>query len=353
MSISDEHEKYMRRCLELAAKGLGSTAPNPMVGCVIVHKDRIIGEGFHRIYGGPHAEVIAINSVLDITLLTDSVLYVNLEPCSHFGKTPPCTGLICEKNIPAVISGTLDPNPIVSGKGIQFLKEKGMNVVTDILKAECINLNKRFFTFHMKKRPFIILKWAQTKDCFIDVDRQEHGTKRITWITDEASRRLVHKWRAEEQAILVGSRTVMMDNPRLTTRNWPGKNPLRLVIDREGSLSGNLKILDGSVETVIFTYKPKRDQTNLKYFLLDRNKDSISTVLEFLYTNNIQSLIVEGGKMLIDEFLRQEIWDEARVFTGNVTFGKGIPAPVLLSEPVEQFEFAESLLKIYKNSDSC
>ena len=343
----------MRRCLELAAKGLGSTAPNPMVGCVIVHKDRIIGEGFHRIYGGPHAEVIAINSVLDMTLLTDSVLYVNLEPCSHFGKTPPCTGLICEKNIPAVISGTLDPNPIVSGKGIQFLKEKGMNVVTDILKAECINLNKRFFTFHMKKRPFIILKWAQTKDCFIDVDRQEHGTKRITWITDEASRRLVHKWRAEEQAILVGSRTVMMDNPRLTTRNWPGKNPLRLVIDREGSLSGNLKILDGSVETVIFTYKPKRDQTNLKYFLLDRNKDSISTVLEFLYTNNIQSLIVEGGKMLINEFLRQEIWDEARVFTGNVTFGKGIPAPVLLSEPVEQFEFAESLLKIYKNSDSC
>jgi diaminohydroxyphosphoribosylaminopyrimidine deaminase/5-amino-6-(5-phosphoribosylamino)uracil reductase len=343
----------MRRCLELAAKGLGSTAPNPMVGCVIVHKDRIIGEGFHRMYGGPHAEVMAINSVLDITLLTDSVLYVNLEPCSHFGKTPPCTGLICEKNIPAVISGTLDPNPIVSGKGIQFLKEKGMNVVTDILKAECINLNKRFFTFHMKKRPFIILKWAQTKDCFIDVDRQEHGTKRITWITDEASRRLVHKWRAEEQAILVGSRTVMMDNPRLTTRNWPGKNPLRLVIDREGSLSGNLKILDGSVETVIFTYKPKRDQTNLKYFLLDRNKDSISTVLEFLYTNNIQSLIVEGGKMLIDEFLRQEIWDEARVFTGNVTFGKGIPAPVILSEPVEQFEFAESLLKIYKNSDSC
>jgi diaminohydroxyphosphoribosylaminopyrimidine deaminase/5-amino-6-(5-phosphoribosylamino)uracil reductase len=343
----------MRRCLELAAKGLGSTAPNPMVGCVIVNKDRIIGEGFHRIYGGPHAEVIAINSVLDITLLTDSVLYVNLEPCSHFGKTPPCTGLICEKNIPAVISGTLDPNPIVSGKGIQFLKEKGMNVVTDILKAECINLNKRFFTFHMKKRPFIILKWAQTKDCFIDVDRQEHGTKRITWITDEASRRLVHKWRAEEQAILVGSRTVMMDNPRLTTRTWPGKNPLRLVIDREGSLSGNLKILDGSVETVIFTYKPKRDQTNLKYFLLDRNKDSISTVLEFLYTNNIQSLIIEGGKMLIDEFLRQEIWDEARVFTGNVTFSKGIPAPVLLSEPVEQFEFAESLLKIYKNSDSC
>jgi len=342
----------MKRCLELAAKGLGSTAPNPMVGCVIVHKDRIIGEGFHRIYGGPHAEVMAINSVLDLSLLTDSVLYVNLEPCSHFGKTPPCTGFICEKGIPVIVSGTLDPNPIVRGTGIEFLKEKGMNVVTDILKAECINLNKRFFTFHLKKRPFIILKWAQTKDCFIDVDRQEHRTGRITWITDEASRRLVHKWRAEEQAILVGSRTVMMDNPRLTTRSWPGKNPLRLVIDREGSLSGDLHILDGSVETVVFTYKPKKDRTNLKYFLLERNKDSISTILEFLYTNNIQSLIVEGGKMMIDEFLRQGIWDEARVFTGNVTFGKGVPAPVLFSEPVEQFEFAESLLKIYKNSGS-
>jgi diaminohydroxyphosphoribosylaminopyrimidine deaminase/5-amino-6-(5-phosphoribosylamino)uracil reductase len=352
LSISEVHEKYMRRCLELALKGVGRTAPNPMVGCVIVHRDRIIGEGFHRMYGGPHAEVMAINSISEMTLLTDSVLYVNLEPCSHFGKTPPCTGLICEKGIPVVVSGTLDPNPIVSGKGIQFLKEKGMNVVTDILKEDCVNLNRRFFTFHMKKRPFIILKWAQTKDCFIDVDRQEHRTGRITWITDEASRRLVHKWRAEEQAILVGSRTVMMDNPRLTTRNWPGKNPLRLVIDREGSLSGDLQILDGSVETIVFTCKPKKDRTNLKYFLLDRNKNSISTVIEFLYTNNIQSLIVEGGKTLIDEFIRQETWDEARVFTGNVAFGKGIPAPVILSEPAEQFEFAESLLKIYKNSES-
>jgi diaminohydroxyphosphoribosylaminopyrimidine deaminase/5-amino-6-(5-phosphoribosylamino)uracil reductase len=342
----------MRRCLELAAKGLGSTAPNPLVGCVIVHKDRIIGEGYHRMYGGPHAEVMAINRVLDLSLLTDSILYVNLEPCSHFGKTPPCTGLICEKGIPVVVSGTLDPNSIVRGKGIKFLKEKGMNVINDILKPECINLNKRFFTFHMKKRPYIILKWAQTKDCFIDVDRKAHATRRITWITDEASRRLVHKWRAEEQAILVGSRTVMMDNPRLTTRNWPGKNPLRLVIDREGSLSDNLQILDGSVETVVFTCKPKRDRTNLKYFLIDGNKDSISAVLEFLYANNIQSLVVEGGKILIDEFIRQETWDEARVFTGNVTFGRGVPAPVIQSEPVEQFEFAESLLKIYKNIGS-
>lgn len=352
MSRSDEHEKYMRRCLELAAKGLGSTAPNPMAGCVIVHKGRIISEGFHKIYGGPHAEVMAINSVSDQSLLANSILYVNLEPCSHFGKTPPCTDLIGEKGIPVVVTGTSDPNPIVNGNGIKALKKTGINVVTDVLKAECVNLNKRFFTYHIKKRPYIILKWAQTKDCFIDMDKQKNESGRITWITDEASRRLVHKWRAEEQAILVGSRTVMMDNPQLTTRYWPGKNPLRLVIDRESRLSGNLQILDGSVETTVFTYEPKSDRVNLKYFLLDRNKDSITTVLEFLYNRNIQSLIVEGGKILIDEFLRQEIWDEARVFTGNISFGKGVPAPVIYSEPVEQFEFAESLLKIYKNADS-
>jgi diaminohydroxyphosphoribosylaminopyrimidine deaminase/5-amino-6-(5-phosphoribosylamino)uracil reductase len=350
--MSAGHEKYMRRCLELASKGLGSTAPNPMVGCVIVHKERVIGEGFHSVYGGPHAEVMAIKSVSDPSLLSDSILYVNLEPCSHFGKTPPCTSLIIDNNIPVVVIGTPDPNPIVNGNGIQSLKAKGINVMTDVLKTECIDLNKRFFTYHKKKRPYVILKWAQTKDGFIDIDRENHKTGRITWITDEACRRLVHKWRAEEQAILVGSRTVVMDNPQLTTRFWPGKNPLRLVIDREGNLSGNLNILDGSAETVVFTYKPGGDRPNLKYYLLDRKKDVISSVIKFLYVSHIQSLIVEGGRILIEEFLRQEIWDEARAFTGNISFGKGVPAPVIYSEPVEQFEFAESLLKIYKKSGS-
>lgn len=352
MNISDGHEKYMRRCLELAAKGLGSTAPNPMAGCVIVSNDRIIGEGWHRFYGGPHAEVIAINNVSDPSLLKESVLYVNLEPCSHYGKTPPCVKLICEKGIPAVISGTLDPNPEVFGKGIKSMEEKGINIVTDILQEECLHLNRRFFTFYMKKRPYIILKWAQTKDYFIDMERQENGKEGINWITDEASRRLVHKWRSEEQAILVGSRTVMLDNPQLTTRNWPGRNTLRIVIDREGRLSGDLHMLDGSVETIVFTHISKSDRTNLKYVLLDRNKDCLQAVLDYLYSINIQSLIVEGGRILIDEFLKQNAWDEARVFTGKGTFGKGIPAPGIPSEPVGQYKFAESSLKTYKNAGS-
>jgi diaminohydroxyphosphoribosylaminopyrimidine deaminase/5-amino-6-(5-phosphoribosylamino)uracil reductase len=250
------------------------------------------------------------------------------------------------------VIGTSDPNPIVSGKGIQLLKERGMKTITDVLKAECTHLNRRFFTFHQKNRPYIILKWAQTKDGFIDIDRHDHGKDGIIWITDEASRQLVHKWRAEEQAILVGSRTAVMDNPRLTTRNWPGKNPLRLVIDRKGSLSGNLFILDDSVETVIFTNVPKKDRTKLKYVILDKDKDVLTVVLEFLYKNNIQSLIVEGGKILIDAFLQHETWDEARVFVGNKTFGKGVPAPLIQSEPTSQLEFSENILKIYKNRGS-
>jgi diaminohydroxyphosphoribosylaminopyrimidine deaminase/5-amino-6-(5-phosphoribosylamino)uracil reductase len=338
--------------MELASKGLGRTAPNPLVGCVIVHKNRIIGEGYHRLFGGPHAEVMAISCVQDLSVLLDSALYVNLEPCPHFGKTPPCVDLISEKGIPLVVAGTIDPNPIVAGKGIQILKEKGIRVISDVLKSECVQLNKRFFTFHRKKRPYIILKWAQTKDNFIDLTRKENGAGRITWITDEASRRLVHKWRAEEQAILVGSRTVVMDNPRLTTRNWPGNSPIRLVIDRKGILSGNLHILDDSAETVIFTFVPKQDQTHLRYFKLEKDKDIISTVLEYLYDKNIQSLIVEGGKLLIDEFLRHNTWDEARVFTGNITFRDGITAPLIQYEPINLIEFSESILNIYKNPDS-
>lgn len=342
----------MRRCLELAARGSGKTAPNPMVGCVIVHNNRIIGEGYHRLFGGPHAEVMAIGSVQNPSILADSVLYVNLEPCPHFGKTPPCVDLISERKIPLVITGTTDPNPIIAGKGIQILQEKGTQVISDILNKECVHLNRRFFTYHLKKRPYIILKWAQTKDNFIDLKSKNNDEGGITWITDEASRRLVHKWRSEEQAILVGSRTVLKDNPRLTTRNWPGKSPLRIVIDRNGILSGNLHILDGSVETVIFTFKHKKDQRNIKYYKPDRDKDVIPSMLEYLYNENIQSLIVEGGKILIDEFLHQNVWDEVRVFTGNKTFGEGVPAPIMPYEPVNQIEFSESILKVFKNPGS-
>ncbi len=352
MSISERHEKYISRCLALAAKGLGSTAPNPMVGCIIVYGDRIIGEGYHAIFGGPHAEVRAVKNVSDHSLLRKSTLYVNLEPCSHWGKTPPCTKLIIEKEIPAVIVGTVDPNPVVCGNGIQALKREGINVITDILKEDCIHLNRRFFTFFIKKRPYIILKWAQTKDGFIDVEREEKETGKINWITNDACRRLVHKWRTEEQAILVGSGTVIKDNPRLTVRNWQGKNPLRMVIDREGRVSGNLHILDGSAETIVFTNVPSGNSPGLNYKLLDKEKDVMKDILDFLYSINIQSVIVEGGRILLNEFIKQNLWDEARIFTGNKTFGKGVRAPEINSEPLELNEFAGNILRIYTNKES-
>lgn len=352
MIQSGHHEKFMNRCLELARKGLGHTAPNPMVGCVIIYQDRIIGEGYHRYYGGHHAEMNAIQSVQDTSLIRDSALYVNLEPCSHFGKTPPCTSMILDTGIKQIVIGTTDPNSLVSGEGIRQLVDKGRNVITDILKDDCIHLNKRFFTFHLKKRPYIILKWAQTSDGFIDKIREHHGNKRINWITDEASRVLVHKWRSEEQAIMVGSRTAIMDNPRLNTRYWPGKSPLRLVIDRKNSLPDHLHILDGSVETVIFTSVKKPADKNLIYIVPDQEEDVISALLKYLYERDIQSLLVEGGKMLLDEFLKHGIWDEARVLIGNKTFVKGIPAPVISSEQTCQFEFSESTVKIYRHPES-
>lgn len=342
----------MNRCLELARKGLGHTAPNPMVGCVIIHQDRIIAEGYHRYFGGPHAEVNAIRSIRDTSILKDSTLYVNLEPCSHFGKTPPCTKLIMDTEIQQIVIGVSDPNSIVSVEGIRQLSDKGRNVITDILKDDCIHLNKRFFTFHSKKRPYIILKWAQTSDGFIDKIRDNHEKTHINWITDEPSRTLVHKWRAEEQAIIVGSRTAMLDNPRLNTRDWPGKNPLRLVIDRRNSLPDNLHILDGSVETVVFTNVTKPAGNNLKYVVPDQHSDVISSLLEYLYENNIQSLLVEGGKLLLDVFLQRGIWDEARIFIGNKTFVRGIPAPFIPAEPDNQFEFSDSIIKIYRHPDS-
>jgi len=342
----------MNRCLELARKGLGHTAPNPMVGCVIIYHDRIIAEGYHRYFGGPHAEVNAIQSIRDTSILKDSTLYVNLEPCSHFGKTPPCTKLIMDTEIQQIVIGVSDPNSIISGKGIRQLSDESRNVITDILKDDCIHLNKRFFTFHLKKRPYIILKWAQTRDGFIDKIRDNHEKTHINWITDETSRTLVHKWRAEEQAIIVGSRTAILDNPRLTTRDWPGKNPLRLVLDRRDSLPDYLHILDGSVETVIFTNLKKPGKINLKYVVLDQGADVISTLLKYLHERDIQSLLVEGGKLLLDEFLKRKIWDEVRVLIGNKKFGQGIPAPFIHAEPDNQFKFSESIIKIYRHPDS-
>jgi diaminohydroxyphosphoribosylaminopyrimidine deaminase/5-amino-6-(5-phosphoribosylamino)uracil reductase len=341
----DEH--YMERCLELASKGLGSVAPNPMVGCVIVHGDRIIGEGYHRVYGEAHAEVNAIASVKDPGLLSGSTLYVNLEPCSHQGKTPACSRLILDRKIPRVVIGKADPNPVVAGKGLRMLKEGGTEVRTGVMEKECLELNKRFFTWHREKRPWVLLKWARTRDGFIDRLRPTENPDGVSWITNPPARQWVHKWRSEEQAILVGTRTALLDDPQLTVRHWQGRNPLRLVIDRKGTLPGHLKLFDGIAETLVFTSEPGKVYENAGCIQIPGSTDYLPAILGYLYEHEIQSLLVEGGAALLNSFIRSGLWDEARVFTGNAYFGQGIPSPVLPSVPVHRITTGDDLLEIY------
>ena len=365
------HNKYMRRCLELAAKGLGRVAPNPMVGCVIVHQNRIIGagtnqnngkagtsddiqqpheliigEGFHQEYGKEHAEVNAIASVQNQSLLKESTLYVNLEPCSHQGKTPPCSQLIIEKEIPNIVIGTTDPNRLVAGRGIEALIAAGRNVTTGILQQECLHLNRRFFTFHQKKRPYIILKWAQTRDGFIDVKRDIPEKGNINWITDEKARILVHKWRSEEQAILVGSETVLKDNPSLTVREWPGKNPVRIIVDRRSRVTPGHRVMDTSAGTIIMSRENKTEQ-NLEWIDVSAPGSLVPQIIKHLYHKEIQSVIVEGGAFTLNQFIESGLWDEARVFTGNKEFKDGVKAPVLSTPAAEKHEIATAQLSIY------
>ena len=293
-------EQYMQRCLELAKLGLGNVQPNPMVGAVIVHNGRIIGEGYHQQYGGVHAEINAINSVNDKELLKESTIYVNLEPCSHYGKTPPCADKLIEMQFPRVVIGATDPHDKVNGKGIEKLRGAGIEVETHILESECVALNKRFFTFHQKQRPYIILKWAQTADGFMDIDRSSQHPDTY-WITNSEMRVLVHKWRSEEPAILVGYNTYKNDQPQLTTRCYPGKNPARYIAARNPQ----------EIDIEGFTIVP----------------DNVPDILRKLYEDRMQSVIVEGGRKTIDMFIESGLWDEARVLTGNVKWGKGVPAP--------------------------
>ncbi|MFH0867166.1 MAG: bifunctional diaminohydroxyphosphoribosylaminopyrimidine deaminase/5-amino-6-(5-phosphoribosylamino)uracil reductase RibD [Bacteroidota bacterium] len=342
-------EIYLKRCIELAEKGLGYTAPNPLVGCVIVHGNKIIGEGYHHEYGGPHAEVNAIHSVHDKSLLEKSTLYVNLEPCSHFGKTPPCADLILNMKIPEVVIGTEDPNIIVKGKGIKKLLDAGIKVKSGILESSCMELNKRFFTFHQRKRPYIILKWAMTSDGFIDMERKNGEIPRIKWITDEKLRPLVHKWRSEEQAIMAGTNTVLLDNPQLTTRFWNGKHPVRIVLDRKLRLPETLHVFNGTVKTLVFTGISKENFNNVEYISIHFSKNIVQQICDELYLRNIQSVIVEGGAMLLQTFIDNSIWDEARVFTGSIEFGKGVKAPVLYAKVNEEIMFEKDVLQVYKN----
>lgn len=317
----------MQRCIELARLGAGSVSPNPMVGCVIVRGNEIVGEGFHRKYGEAHAEVNAVNSVANPELLKESTLYVSLEPCAHHGRTPPCTGLIIEKQIPRVVIGAADPSPEVAGRGIKKLMEAGIEVVSGVLGQECRELNKRFSTFHEKKRPYIILKWAQTSDGFIDIARESSDYGEPNWITGDLALRLVHKIRAEEDAIIVGTNTALKDNPSLSVRNWAGESSLRIVIDKELKLPETLKFFDGTQKTLILNALKTEKEDLTEWFKLDFSKDILPQILSELFSRKILSLIVEGGRQLLESFIRDGLWDEAHVFSGNKFFFSGIEAP--------------------------
>jgi len=344
------HEKYIRRCIELAKNGLGTTYPNPMVGSVIVCDGKIIGEGWHKKSGEPHAEVNAVNSVKDKSLLKKSTIYVSLEPCSHFGKTPPCCDLIIENKIPNVVVGTVDSNIKVAGKGIEKLIEAGAKVTVGILEAICKELNKRFFTFHEKKRPYVILKWAETQDGFIaPLTKSE---QKPVWTTNEFSRQLVHKWRSEEQAILVGTNTVIDDNPKLDVRDWTGNNPIRIILDQNNRIPKDSYIFNNQVKTIIFSSSSTRiNQENSIFEVIDFKQNLAEQILNVLYNYNIQSVIIEGGLQTLQTFIDENVWDEARVFIGNNNFETGIKAPILALKNIEKHSIENDLLLISRNND--
>ncbi len=346
MAKEKESKKYMQRCLDLATHGLGSTYPNPLVGSVIVFNNKIIGEGFHRKSGEPHAEVLAIRSVLDKNLLKKATLYVNLEPCSHYGKTPPCADLIVRTEIPRVVVGTMDTTEKVHGQGIRKMQNGGVDIITGILEKECRFINRRFFTFHEQKRPYIILKWAQSADGFLDEERLPEQ-KGPNWINGPLSRQLVHKWRSEEQAILVGRKTALLDNPALTARDWYGPNPLRLVIDRELSLPASLQLFDDSAPTIIFNNIRDQEHTHPETVKLDFSRSVIEQILKELYNRKIQSMIIEGGAYTLSQFIERKLWDEARVFIGNRYFHAGVKAPTLKKQPIEIITLSDSTYHLF------
>jgi diaminohydroxyphosphoribosylaminopyrimidine deaminase/5-amino-6-(5-phosphoribosylamino)uracil reductase len=316
-------EVFMQRAIELAKLGAGNVSPNPMVGCVIAHQNKIIGEGWHKKFGDAHAEVNAIASVQDQSLLKESTVFVNLEPCSHFGKTPPCADLLIKHQVRKVVVANVDPNPLVGGKGVRKLSEAGIEVVTGILENQGRELNRRFFSFIEKHKPYVILKWAQTADGFVAQKNFESK-----WISNEFSRQLVHQWRSVEDAVLVGTRTASHDNPQLTVRAWSGRNPVRVVIDRFLRLNNHLHVFDKKVKTICYNVLKHEEHDNLIFVRLAED-NFIQDLLTDLAKRNIQSVIVEGGAQTLQLFIDGELWDEARVFTSYRQYGEGIPAPVL------------------------
>jgi diaminohydroxyphosphoribosylaminopyrimidine deaminase / 5-amino-6-(5-phosphoribosylamino)uracil reductase len=337
-------ELFMQRAFDLALLGVGHVSPNPRVGCVIVHDGKIIGEGWHQKYGEAHAEVKAINSVQDKLLLRQSTVYVNLEPCSHFGKTPPCADLLIQHQVKKVVIANPDTNPLVGGEGIKKLHAAGIEVATGILEKQGSELNKRFFIFVKKQRPYIILKWAQTADGFVAQSNYESK-----WISNEYSRQLAHQWRSEEDAVLVGTRTAAHDNPTLNVREWTGRNPVRIVIDRFLRLSEKLNLFDGTQKTICYNVLKHEEYSSFSMIRIDE-KDFINHVAADLYKQKIQSVIIEGGAQTLQLFIDAGLWDEARVFTSIRRFDKGIPAPIIRGNlQSEQNVFGDHLQCIFKN----
>lgn len=346
------HEKFMSRCIQLAYNGLGSVYPNPMVGSVLVHDGQIIGEGWHKKAGEAHAEVIAISSVKDKELLPESTLYVTLEPCSHHGKTPPCADRIIAEGIRKIVVGSRDPFAQVNGKGIKKLQDSDCEVITGILEKECNELNKRFFTFHNKKRPYIFLKWAETANGYIAPMYKENKTP--VWISNTYSKSYVHKMRSVEQAILVGTHTVLDDNPKLNTRDWNGKSPLRLVIDKELKIPITFSVWDDSQETIFLTEDKKWDKPlqNTYFENVTFTKNIPEEICNLLYSRNIQSLVVEGGKTILQQFIDLNLWDEAIIFVGKGSFPEGLPAPVLTNKHLKKIDCIENdTMFLYSNTN--
>lgn len=343
------NQTYMQRCIQLATQGLGNVATNPMVGSVVVHNGSIIGEGYHQQYGQAHAEVNAINAVENKELLSQSTLYVNLEPCSHYGKTPPCADLIIKHHIPRVVIGSVDYHSVVNGRGIEKLIKAGIDVTVGILEDECNELNKRFFTFHRKKRPYIIIKWAQTKDGFMDVKRTIGSIQKPLKISNSESQKLLHQWRSQEQAIMVGTTTALLDNPQLTVREAQGKHPIRIVIDKNIRIPANYYLLDNTVPTLIFTALEQPATTNIEYIKIDFQKNTLPQIMQELWERNIQSVIVEGGATLLNSFINEGLWDEARVFIASEKIGDGVKAPTLNQIAISENNIGDDTLYLFRN----
>ena len=339
-----QDDVFMRRALELARYGSGSVSPNPLVGCVVVHEGSIIGEGWHRKYGESHAEVNAVNSVADKTLLRQSTVYVNLEPCSHYGKTPPCADMLVANEVKRVVISNTDINPLVSGEGIRKLESAGIAVTTGILADAGKILNKRFFNTIEKKRPYIVLKWAETADGFMA--RENHDSR---WISNEYSRQLTHRWRTEEDAILVGTATAARDNPQLTVRNWTGRNPIRIVIDRKMMLDSSLHLFDGQTMTMRYNTMKNTQEQNLLSVKID-DKDFLKNMLLDLYERKIQSVFVEGGPYTLSQFIQHNLWDEARIFRSPQRFERGVPAPVVKGNETTEYIFEDSITFVHNKS---